>query len=232
MEGLGLARLQRYPLRSETVVIGDDGWCSGRRCRMRTRLLNLIGAAVVIVSALVFFKPAQVTVAQESPTASVTPPASAPVLKTPWGEPDLQGIWTDEFDMPLQRPAEYANQEFFTDAQRQELDTQRAQLFGSDPRQKRGTAVDVGGAYNTAFLTIKHAGARTSLIVDCRPAQRPDSATDAGGTEGCGGGSGVSPGPVAINRSVQEQGARMCRRQVRSDALAAIRRTPSALPHR
>jgi hypothetical protein len=23
--------------------------------------------------------------------------------KTPWGEPDLQGIWTDETDMPLQR---------------------------------------------------------------------------------------------------------------------------------
>ena len=133
---------------------------------MRTRLLTLIGAAAVIVSTVVFSKPAQVTVAQESPTASKTPPASAPVLKTPWGEPDLQGIWTDEFDTPLQRPAEYANQEFFTDAQRQELDKQRAQLFGSDPRQERGTAVDVGGAYNTAFLTIKHAGARTSLIVD------------------------------------------------------------------
>src|SRR5690349_24471903 len=133
---------------------------------MRTRLLNLIGAAVVIVSAVVFFKPAQVTVAQESPTASVRPRASAPVLKTPWGEPDLQGIWTDEFDSPLQRPAEYANQEFFTDAQRQELDKQRAQLYDSDPRQERGSAVDVGGAYNTAFLTIKHAGARTSLIVD------------------------------------------------------------------
>ena len=133
---------------------------------MRTRLLNLIGTAAVIVSAVVFFKPAQVTVAQESPTASATPHASARVLKTPWGEPDLQGIWTDEFDTPLQRPAEYANQEFFTDAQRQELDKQRAQLFGSDPRQERGTAVDVGGAYNTAFLTIKHAGARTSLIID------------------------------------------------------------------
>src|SRR5437899_9458320 len=88
---------------------------------MRTRLLRLIGAAAVIVSTVVFFKPAQVTVAQESPTASKTPPASAPVLKTPWGEPDLQGIWTDEFDTPLQRPAEYANQEFFTDVQRQEL---------------------------------------------------------------------------------------------------------------
>jgi hypothetical protein len=31
--------------------------------------------------------------------------AAAPVLKTPWGEPDLQGIWIDEFDTPLQRPA-------------------------------------------------------------------------------------------------------------------------------
>src|SRR5437879_1888320 len=130
---------------------------------MRTRLLNLIGAAAVIVSAVVFFKPAQVTVAQESPAASVTPPASAPVLKTPWGEPDLQGIWTDEFDTPLQRPAEYANQEFFTDAQRQQLDKQRAQLFGSDPRQERGTAVDVGGAYNTAFLTIKQDRKSTRL---------------------------------------------------------------------
>ena len=75
-------------------------------------------------------------------------------LKTPWGEPDLQGIWTDEFDTPLQRPAKYANQEFFTEAQREELDKQRGALFGSDPRQERGSAVDVGGAYNTAFLTI------------------------------------------------------------------------------
>ena len=30
-------------------------------------------------------------------------PAQAPALKTPWGEPDLQGIWTDETDTPFQR---------------------------------------------------------------------------------------------------------------------------------
>jgi hypothetical protein len=133
---------------------------------MRTRLLSLIGAAGVIVSAVIVLKPAQVTVAQESPKASGTPRALAPVLRTLWGEPDLQGIWTDEFDTPLQRPAEYANQELFSEAQRQQLDKQRAELFGSDPRQQRGTTTDVGGAYNTAFLTVKHAGARTSLIVD------------------------------------------------------------------
>src|SRR5437763_9576329 len=99
-------------------------------------------------------------------TSAQAPAASGTALKAPWGEPDLQGIWTDEFDTPLQRPAKYANQEFFTGAQREELDKQRAAHFSSDPRQDRGTAIDVGGAYNTAFLTIKHTGPRTSLVVD------------------------------------------------------------------
>jgi hypothetical protein len=94
------------------------------------------------------------------------PQASGSALKTPWGEPDLQGIWTDEFDTPLQRPARYADQEFLTQAQRDELDRQRAAHFGGDPRQERGSAIDVGGAYNTVFLTVKHVGTRTSLIVD------------------------------------------------------------------
>jgi hypothetical protein len=99
-------------------------------------------------------------------TSAQAPAASGTALKTPWGEPDVQGIWTDEFDTPLQRPAEYANQESFTQAQREEIDKQRRAHFGSDPRQEHGTAIDVGGAYNTVFLTVKHVGARTSLIVD------------------------------------------------------------------
>ena len=101
-----------------------------------------------------------------SRTSAQAPAASGTALKTPWGEPDLQGIWTDEFDTPLQRSPEYADEEFFTQAQREEIDKQRRSHFGSDPRQERGTAIDVGGAYNTVFLTVKHVGARTSLIVD------------------------------------------------------------------
>ena len=82
--------------------------------------------------------------------ASAQAPASSnPPLKTPWGEPDLQGIWTEEFDTPLQRPARFANQEFYTEAQRQDLDRRRAVHYGEDPRQERGSATDVGGAYNT-----------------------------------------------------------------------------------
>jgi hypothetical protein len=131
---------------------------------MRTRLLQSIAALAVVLSVLVFLKPAQVTVAQEGPTTSATSPA--PTLKTPWGEPDLQGIWMDESDTPLQRPAKYANQEFFTEAQRAELDKERAALLGRDKRVERGTELDVAGAYNAAFMSIKRTGVRTSLIVD------------------------------------------------------------------
>ena len=61
----------------------------------------------------------------QAPPNFTAAPAPAAALKTPWGEPDLQGIWTDENDTPLQRPAKYANQEFFTPAQRAQLDEAR-----------------------------------------------------------------------------------------------------------
>jgi hypothetical protein len=95
-------------------------------------------------------------------TAAQAPAVSGAALKTPWGEPDLQGIWTDEFDTPLQRPAKYANQEFFTGAQRAELDKVRAEVLG-----RFATERDINGPYNAAtFFSTKRTGARTSLIVD------------------------------------------------------------------
>lgn len=133
---------------------------------MRTRLLKLIGVAAVILAALALWKPAEVVVAGQASTTQGAAPTAAPTLKTPWGEPDLQGIWTDESDTPLQRPAKYANQEFFTEAQRAELDKERAALLGRDRRVERGTELDVAGAYSSVFMSFKHTGARTSMIVD------------------------------------------------------------------
>ena len=43
--------------------------------------------------------------------------ASAPdaaTLRTPWGDPDLQGIWSYATFTPLQRPATLAGREFLT----------------------------------------------------------------------------------------------------------------------
>jgi len=100
----------------------------------------------------------------QTATGSAATPAAA--QKTPWGEPDLQGIWMDETDTPLQRPAKYAGQEFFTEAQRAALDAQRAALGGKDNRRERGTELDVTGSYNDLFISRKHAGLRTSRIMD------------------------------------------------------------------
>jgi hypothetical protein len=114
------------------------------------------GSSVPIVAAVI----AAVIVPALAVPASAQAPAAA--LKTPWGEPDLQGIWTEEFDTPLQRPAKYASQEFFTEAQREELEKTRSALL-----DRRATDRELSGAYNLAiFTSIKHVGWRTSRIVD------------------------------------------------------------------
>ena len=91
---------------------------------------------------------------------------NATIPRTVWGDPDLQGIWTDETTTPLQRAANYPNQEFFTDEQRAELDKARAELLGRDKRVARGTELDVAGAYNGQFVSVKRTGRRTSMIMD------------------------------------------------------------------
>ena len=130
---------------------------------MRDRYLISITAA--IAAAAVSAAPSAIPPASaQAQSGSVTAP---PALTTPWGEPDLQGIWTDEFDTPLQRPPKYASQEFFTKAQREELDAVREALYGHEQAAERGTDLDVAGAYNHAvFMSNKHVGPRTSLIVD------------------------------------------------------------------
>src|SRR5262252_1376608 len=127
---------------------------------MRGRLLSTVVTVAVAAAAVGTGIAVYVT---KAPAQAA---AEGPALKTPWGEPDLQGIWTDETATSLQRSAKYANQEFFTDAQRQELDAARATMLDRDKRSERGTERDVSGAYNSAFLSIKRLGARTSLITD------------------------------------------------------------------
>ena len=131
---------------------------------MRIRLLGSIGLALAPVLSLPTTTTAQ-NVLPVAGTAALTT-ALTTALRTPWGEPDLQGIWTVESDTPLQRSPKYASQEFFTPHQREELDRERAALLGRDRRVERGTELDVAGAYNSVFMSKKHTGLRTSLIVD------------------------------------------------------------------
>src|SRR5690242_16208918 len=123
---------------------------------MRARLLSTIGASVLMVSTAVLVMPAMVTAQADLKTS----------LKTPWGEPDLQGIWTVETDTPLQRSPKFGDREFFTEAERDELDKDRAAMMRRDKRVERGTELDVAGAYNALFMSMKRTGTRTSMIVD------------------------------------------------------------------
>jgi hypothetical protein len=130
---------------------------------VRIRLLKLIGASV-IASVLAVVSEAPGTSAEIVASAEGAAPAAA--LKTPWGEPNLQGIWTDETATPFQRSPKYANQEFFTEAQRAEFDKVRSTLRGRDERAERGSESDVSGAYNAVWGGLKRTGSRTSMIVD------------------------------------------------------------------
>jgi len=146
---------------------------------MRNRLLSVIGVAVPlcgIIAVAGLLRMTSVPVEGQKPAAAgsggaVASPGPAP--RTPWGEPDLQGIWTDPYQTPLQRPAQFAGKEFFTAEERAALDQQRAGILRRDARSERGTERDVSGAYNAVFQSVRPTGKRTSLIVDPPDGQIP-----------------------------------------------------------
>ena len=123
----------------------------------------LIGAATALTIAVVLVRPAPVPAAGQDAGGSARAAA-----RTAWGEPDLQGIWTINYETPLERPERYAGRELFTEEERAEIDKERARILGLDRRRDpKGSEQDVGGAYNqTIFLTHRHIGPRTSLITD------------------------------------------------------------------
>ena len=149
---------------------------------MGRRFLTSIGALAVVIALLqlasvsfvsstslenfVAIAEASREGAQPQPATPKTETAADPAPKTPWGDPDLQGIWTDEYQTPLQRPAQYAGKEFFTDAEIAALDKKRAAILRQDHRETRGSERDVSGAYNAVFVSVKPTGRRTSLVVD------------------------------------------------------------------
>ena len=123
---------------------------------MKNRLIGVIGVVAMVIAAAGLLRLTRVPAEGQTPAAT----------KTAWGEPDLQGIWTDVYQTPLQRPAKFAQKELFTDEERAELDTQRAGIPRRDQRVERGSERDVAGAYNAVFQSVRPTGKRTSLVVD------------------------------------------------------------------
>lgn len=83
--------------------------------------------------------------------------------KTPWGDPDLQGIWNTDnnFSVPLERPAEVADKEFLDGADLEKALASRARLIEA---VATGGAVGAGPEHWYENLTAR--SRRSSLIID------------------------------------------------------------------
>ena len=111
--------------------------------------------------------------------------------RTPWGAPDLQGVWDFRSITPMERPDDQADQEFLSaeEAARLEQETlERNEELLSRPAQRTSTteSVDQGengapGFYNNFWLdrgTTIVGTRRTSLVVDPANGKMPPLTTE------------------------------------------------------
>ena len=94
-------------------------------------------AALAAIVAIGLLAPAPASSQALSSAAKVTATGKTfTPARTPDGQPDLQGVWTNNTVTPLQRPKELAGKEFYTEEElaavikkeRQRLDLDRASL--------------------------------------------------------------------------------------------------------
>lgn len=120
------------------------------------RVVRWTGVAAAVIVAIALATP--------GPVQAQTAASPAGTFKTPWGDPDLQGAWSNATTTPLQRPAKWAGKDVLTKEEIAELD--RATDIGTDARPQRGTTRDVGDAYNRFWWDRGYSDGRTSLIYD------------------------------------------------------------------
>ena len=108
-------------------------------------------------------------------------PSEVQTAHTPWGDPNLQGVWSSDSATPLERPARVADREFLTDEEVALLKRRAEGLFNTgDTDAAFGDSVfesvlsgdkgfqstDTTGNYNQFWLIDRWFENRTSLIVD------------------------------------------------------------------
>ena len=130
---------------------------------MSKRSLEIIGAVTAIIVVSLLLQRVAIPVTGQAPDAT----AKAAGLKTPWGEADLQGIWSVELVVPLERPPGVTSQ-FYTEKEVAELDRERSEgsVFGNHIRAAPESEADVSGAYNAVFTSQRPTGRRTSMVID------------------------------------------------------------------
>ncbi len=81
--------------------------------------------------------------------------------ETPWGHPDLQGVWDQTTGTPLERAADAGDREFLSQEEAAERERRRFAAFDAPPRA--GSPGNYGSQWRDGS---RNALTRTSLIVD------------------------------------------------------------------
>lgn len=129
---------------------------------MKSRRLVLVLASGMVVGLWALVGAAD----QARPPAAGAARASS--LRTPWGEPDLQGIWDGDTLTPLERPDRWADTPVLSEQEAAAVEQWVVSQPGRDDRSQRGTERDVAAAYNQHWLppAQRLSDRRTGLIVD------------------------------------------------------------------
>lgn len=100
--------------------------------------------------------------------------------RTPWGHPDLQGVWDYSTITPMQRSKEFADRAYLTEEEAQRLEraaVEREIAADTAPRPELRAGADVGGharAWGLDQGTKVVRDRRTSLIIDPPNGRFPD----------------------------------------------------------
>src|SRR5437016_701753 len=135
---------------------------------MSHRFLTSIGIALVSLTAAAGQGTKPAAEAPKKVAAKATT-AGKKAPRTPWGDPDLQGVWNDATSTPLQRPSTVGAKDILTDEEA--ADYQQSLAFDlTRDRRDGGPEVDVNRAYNDHWMDARRLkitqDRRTSLIVD------------------------------------------------------------------
>ena len=104
---------------------------------MNSRITYTFASAVSIAGVLLACSDTAMTQSYEPP-------------RTPWGHPDLTGIWTNSTITPIERPDELGDKAFFTEEE-------FAEMLGPDIGTSDAFFLEIGGPVKTR---------RTSLVID------------------------------------------------------------------
>ena len=134
----------------------------GLRVSLGVLAIVIIAVSILAARGQLTWRPSGLTAGSDD-GEGWTPP------RTPWGDPDLQGIYNYGTSTPLQRPQQMADKQVLSDQEAESLEKDIAQRLDRD-RRDGGAQADVSRSYNDVWMDPARkrltADKRTSLIID------------------------------------------------------------------